>query len=307
MEKAVITDVTLREFGQNVPGDYLHLFTPEIRGRIASRLMALGFKNMEVFSCVHPKVAPAMGEEALRKIAAAMGRSEGVHIITLVPNLAGYRSFLRLGLGPDGFDHTLGVFFSAVEVHNLANLARTIEATLGEYRTVLEDAATRRIRSVAYISATFGYLDPKKGEVIRPDLREVNRWMDLLFGWGASAVTLSDLQGAADNRETARTLEAILNLRKGRDRDRIGYHPHHVSRDRALENSMAAFKLGIRRFDASLGGSGGCVTGAPGNQPTEGLVRLFHESGIETGIDEDGVIALAETVQRDLYDRIPLF
>jgi hydroxymethylglutaryl-CoA lyase len=305
MEKAVITDVTLREFGQNVPGNYLHIFTPAMRIKTAAALIDLGVKSMEVFSCVHPKVAPAMGEEDLRKIAAGLGRPEGVHIITLVPNLAGYRSFLRLGLGPDGFDHTLGVFFSAVEMHNLANLGRTIDATLGEYRTILKDADSRRIRSVAYVSATFGYLDPEKGEVIRPDLQDVDRWMDLLFGWGANTVTLSDLQGVADCHQTARTLETILDLRKGRDRDGIGYHPHHVFRDRALDNSMAAFQLGIRRFDASLGGTGGCVTGAPGNQPTEGLVRLFHEAGIETGIDEGGVSALAKTVQRDLYDRIP--
>jgi hydroxymethylglutaryl-CoA lyase len=304
MEKAIITDVTLREFGQNVPGSYLHLFTPEIRIQIASALRGLGFRNMEVFSCVHPNVAPAMGEAAIRKIAAGLGRMDGVHIITLVPNLAGYRSFLRLDLGPDGFNHTMGIFFSAVEAHNRANLRRTIKETLAEYRSILEDAASRHIRVAAYISAAFGYLHPEKGEVIRPDLRDVNRWMDILFGWGASTVTLSDLQGVAGNNETARTLETILDLGKGKDRDRIGYHPHHISRDRALENSMAAFKLGIRRFDGSLGGTGGCVTGAPGNQPTEGLVRLFHEGEIETGIDETGVADLAETVQRDLYGRI---
>lgn len=306
MEKAAITDVTLREFGQNVTGDYLHIFTPELRVEIASTLIGLGFRTIEVFSCVHPRVAPAMAEAHIRKIAARLGRMDGVHVITLVPNRAGYRSFLRLGLGPDGFNHTMGIFFSAVEAHNLANLGRTIAETLAEYRGILHDAASRRIRVVAYISAAFGYLAPGMGVAIRPDLREVNRWTDILLDWGARTVTLSDLQGLAGMQETGRVIETILDLRQGKDRDRIGYHPHHVSGDQALANSRTAFELGIRRFDASLGGTGGCVTGAPGNQPTEGLVRLFHASGIETGISEAGVTALARNVRRNLYDKIPL-
>ncbi len=307
MEKVVITDVTLREFGQNVPETHLHLFTPEIRVRVASSLMDLGFSSLEVLSCIHFKIAPAMQEEALRKISTDLGRvDDRAHVITLVPNLAGYRSFLRLGLGPEGFNHTLGIFFSAVEAHNRANLGRSIQETVDEYRTILTDASMRHIRVVAYISAAFGYLDTKKRSVIPANLLKISRHMDLLFDLGAHTVTLSDLQGVAGNDETSRILETIFDLRKGRDIDRIGYHPHHVSGDQALANSRVVFDLGIRRFDASLGGTGGCITGAPGNQPTERLVQLFEKAGIETGIDEEGVIALAEGVRRELLMRIPL-
>jgi len=304
--RVFITDVTLREFGQNVPGDYLHVFTPAVRVKVASELIRLGFPTIEVFSCVHPRIAPAMRQEAIRKISSALGRTEPAHIITLVPNLAGYRTFCALGLGPSGFSHTLGVFFSAVEAHNLANLGRTIEETVAEYRTILKDALSRHIRVVAYVSAAFGYLDPRTRTVVRPDLRDISRYMDLLFDLGAQTVTLSDLQGIAGKDTTAQTIEALFNLRKGRDRGRIGYHPHHVSGDQAVANSRTAFDLGIRRFDASLGGTGGCVTGAPGNQPTERLVRLFEASGIETGVDEAGVASLAEKVRKELFERIPL-
>jgi len=306
MDRVTITDVTLREFGQNVPGTHLHLFSPEIRIKIASELMDLGFPGLEVLSCIHPQIAPAMHEEALKKISSDLGRVDRAHIITLVPNRTGYSSFLRLGLGPDGLNHTMGVFFSAVGAHNRVNLGRTIEETLAEYRTILEDAVPRHIRIAAYVSAAFGYRDPEKGILVRPDLHEVNGWMDLLFDLGTRTVTLSDLQGVAGKDETARVLETILDLRKGRNLDRIGYHPHHLSGDQALKNSRVAFDLGIRRFDASLGGTGGCITGAPGNQPTEGLVRFFNRSGIKTGIDEEGVTILAERVRRDLFERIPL-
>jgi len=301
-----ITDVTLREFGQNVPGTHLHIFTPEIRVKTASELMDLGFRNLEIFSCIHPKVAPAMHEVALRKISTDLGRVDGVNIITLVPNLAGYRTFCSLGLGPDGYNHTMGIFFSAVEAHNLANLGRSIMETVEDYRTILEDASKRHIRVVGYISAVFGYMDPEKGRVIRADLGEISRYMEFLFDFGAQTVTFSDLQGVANQRTTRRILESILELRKGRDRDKVGYHPHHVSGDQALANSKAAFDLGIRRFDASLGGTGGCVTGAPGNQPTEKLVQLFGGLGVETGLDEKSVSALAERVHEELYSKIPL-
>lgn len=304
--RVFITDVTLREFGQNVPGDYLHIFTPTIRVEVASELMRLGFPAIEVFSCVHPRIAPAMHQEAIRKISTGLGRTKRAHIITLVPNLAGYRTFCALGLGPNGLNHTLGVFFSAVEAHNLANLGRTIEETLAEYRTILKDALSRHIRVAAYVSAAFGYREPATREVVRPDPRDINRYMDILFDLGAQAITLSDLQGVAGKDATAQTLEALFDLRKGRDRERIGYHPHHVSGDQALANSRTAFDLGIRRFDASLGGTGGCVTGAPGNQPTERLVRLFEASGIETGVDEAGLVTLAKKVRRELFERIPL-
>ena len=90
------------------------------------------------------------------------------------------------------------------------------------------------------------------------------------------------------------------------NRDNLGYHPHHVSGEKAIANSKVAFDLGIRRFDASLGGTGGCVTGAPGNQPTECLVHSFHKWGIKTGINEEKVSSLTDMVQKQLYNKIEL-
>ncbi len=136
--------------------------------------------------------------------------------------------------------------------------------------------------------------------------KEIAGYLDLLFGLGASVVTLSDLQGVADQEYTRMLLEDTLNTRKGKDTEKIGYHPHHASAQQAVANSMTAYETGIRRFDASLGGTGGCVTGAPGNQPTEVLVRSFEEKGIRTGLKQEEVSALAEFVQRELYRNIVL-
>ncbi len=63
---------------------------------------------------------------------------------------------------------------------------------------------------------------------------------------------------------------------------------------------------GDRRFDSSLGGTGGCVTGAPGNQPTEDLVHFFHERGVMTGLDQEKILSLAHTIRQELYSKIIL-
>ena len=306
VEKVTITDVTLREYGQNIPSAYLHIFTPEIRVKTALGLIEAGFTNIEILSCVHPKVAPAMSEVALRKIAKGLGKIKGVHLITLVPNKAGYEHFLCAGLGPDGYDHTMGIFFSAVEAHNLANLGKPINETVEEYASILKEAASRGIRAIGYISAALGYIAPENQTPIRPDIDHINTYIDLLFGLRVSAVTLSDLQGVANQQETREFFDALLNRRKGRDIEKLGYHPHHCHGDQAIANSEIAYDLGIRRFDSSLGGTGGCVTGAPGNQPTEGLIRYFHSLGIETGIEEQKVLFLAQKVHGELYSKIPL-
>ena len=306
VDSVIITDVTLREYGQNIPSAYLHIFTPQIRVKIALGLIEAGFTNIEILSCVHPKVAPAMNDGAIRKIAKGLGKLKGVYLITLVPNKAGYEHFLSAGLGPDGYDHTMGIFFSAVEAHNLANLGRPINETVEEYTSILKDAAYRGIRAVGYISAALGYIAPENHAVIRPHIDQVNNYIGLLFDLGVSAVTLSDLQGVADQQETREFFDALLNGRKGRDIEKMGYHPHHVDGDRAIANSEIAYGLGIRRFDSSLGGTGGCVTGAPGNQPTEGLIRTFHSLGIETGLNAQKIFSLSEIIQKQLYGKIPL-
>lgn len=306
MDRVSLTDVTLREYGQNVPSPYLHVFTPEIRIEIARELIHAGLCRMELLSCVHPRVAPAMSREHAQKIAAALGRARDFEVVTLAPNKAGYRNFLAWGLGPDGYNHTLGVFFSAVEAHNRLNLGRSIQETVREYEGIIEDAVARKTKVAGYVSAAFGYLDDKSGETIRPSPELLNRFIDFYFDLGVEMVTLSDLQGVADEQETAKAFQAVLSKRNRSQVERIGYHPHHVSAAKAIANSRAAYDVGIRCFDASLGGTGGCVTGAPGNQPLDLLVRSFERRRIRTGINKKAVSVLTAFMQRELYNKIPL-
>lgn len=302
----LITDVTLREYGQNVPASSLRFFSPQIRIHIASRLIEAGFRSLEVLSCVHPRISPAMDENNIRTVARGIGRMDHVSFVTLVPNRGGYKTFLSAGLGPEGYNHSLGIFFSAVEAHNRLNLGRSIRDTLEEYKAVVKDALWRRIRVAGYISAAFGYRPAPSKEVITPGIEELGAYLDTLLEMGASSVTLSDLQGVAGEEETRSVFEHLFKNRNKEVRERTGYHPHHVHKEKALANSRVAYAAGLRRFDASLGGTGGCVTGAPGNQPTEGLVALFENMGVRTGIDMQEVVEIGRFVEKELYTRISL-
>jgi len=302
----VISDVTLREFGQNVPASHLHLFTPKIRAKIALELIESGFTHLEVLSCVNPKLAPTMNKKDLRDTLKEIGRLEEVQMISLVPNWTGYNNFLDLDLGPQGYNHTMGIFFSAIEEHNLANLGKNIEDTLTDYKVLVQEAKKENIRVVGYISAVFGYIDPWDGALLKSSVKDINRYIDLLLDWGLEAVALSDLQGVADDKETGRLLQDLLEERKGKNIDLLGYHPHNLSGHAAINNSKTAYSLGLRRFDASLGGTGGCVTGAPGNQPTEELLKMFNDLEVQTGLDQERVFSLAERIREELYRQIPL-
>ncbi|MBN2033865.1 MAG: hypothetical protein JW836_11355 [Deltaproteobacteria bacterium] len=304
LSEVFVTDVTLREYGQNIPASSLRLFSPQIRTDIALKLIEAGLRNLEVLSCVHPRISPAMNPKIIRTIARGIGKIEHVQLITLVPNQEGYRTFLSTGLGRDGYDHSLGIFFSAVEAHNLLNLGRTIKETLSDYGIIARDALHRKIRIVAYISAAFGYRPTGTKNLLLPAPEKLRGYLDRLLDMGAATVTLSDLQGVADEKETATVLENILKNRSDKIAEKLGYHPHHAHKEKAVSNSWAAYKMGLRRFDASLGGTGGCVTGAPGNQPTERLVEFFEKRGISTRIDLKALRTLSRFVYTALYRKI---
>jgi isopropylmalate/homocitrate/citramalate synthase len=289
--EVLVTDVTLREHGQNVPASELARFTPSSRAELALALRDAGFVRIEVLSCVSPKVAPAMALEQLAAVVRAMGRLDGVEVVTLAPNLRGYASFCQLGLGCGGLQHTVGVFHSAVEQHNIANLGVSIDETVTGMRAVARQALADGTPVSAYVAAAFGYRED--GRILRPSQRELADHVRRCFDMGARMVTLSDLQGLADEQETRRSWERVLDLDGGAYASRLGYHAHHVEPRRAVALVEAAFRAGVRCFDTSLLSTGGCVTGAPGNAPTEGVLQRLHLLHAQTGVDRQALAALA--------------
>ena len=286
MPDVTLTDVTLREHGQNVPAEGLDTFTPRARADLAHALRDAGFTRLEVMSCVDPRVAPAMARHTLEELLDLMGPMEGVEIVTLVPNVRGYEVFGELGLARLG--HTVGVFHSAMDEHNVANLGRTVAQTVQQLDEIGWRAESDGVRLCSYVSAAFGYDDGTR--IVTVDDDTLADHVRHLFDIGSVQVTLSDLQGLADGDETARVWDQLLNLDGGRFADRLGYHPHHAIPARSIDLVEAAYRAGVRRFDASLGAAGGCVTGAPGNAPTEDLVTRFDELGVDCGVEGKGTL-----------------
>jgi isopropylmalate/homocitrate/citramalate synthase len=231
-----------------------------------------------------------MALEQLAEVVRAMGRLDGVEVVTLVPNLHGWDSFRALGLGEDGLRHTVGLFHSAVEQHNVANLGVSVGETVTGMREVARRALAAGTPVSAYVSAAFGYRE--QGRIFRASDTELADHLRRCFDMGARMVTLSDLQGLADARETRRSWEWILDLDGGAYASRLGYHAHHTEPRRAVDLVEAAFRAGVRCFDTSLLSTGGCVTGAPGNAPTEGVLERLHQLRGQTGVDFERLAAL---------------
>jgi len=285
-----LPDVTLREHGQNVTVEGLRRFTPGERASFACSLASAGVRRLEILSCVHPRVAPAMATAEVEATLRAIGDLDGVEIVTLVPNERGYRSFQDLGLGPEGRGHTVGVFHSAMDEHNVANLGRTVAETSTAIAGIAGRAAADSVRLSAYVSAAFGYDDDGRFIGV-PDERLCDQ-VRRLFDLGAVMVTLSDLQGLADDDETARVWDRVLGLEGGAYASRLGYHPHHADPERAVDRVEAAWRAGVRCFDASVRAAGGCVTGAPGNAPAGRVLARLDALGADSGIDTAAVAAL---------------
>lgn len=296
----IVRDVTLREFGQNVPVQGLEHFTVERRLWLARALIDAGFTTIEVASTASATVAPAMDVDALRPFLETLGKSQPTELITLVPGRGGYQRFLELGLGPEGLDHTMGIFVSAMDEHNLANLRRTVDESLEEMSAYVPEANHCGTSVAGYVSAAFGFR-PKPGDaVIEVNTGRVAELIERLVDLGASTVTLSDLQGVAGPSQTEELLQEVISGKRPSPVP-IGYHPHHVSAERVLDNVEAAYRAGVGLFDASLGGVGGCVTGAPGNAPTEGVVERLHELGAVTNLDVERITALAREATERVY------
>lgn len=244
---------------------------------LIDRLSALGFSRIEAGSFVSPKAVPALadGEAVFRSIV----RRQGVVFVALVPNLKGAERALTAGTEEINF------VMSASETHNRANMGMRHDGSLSALAEVVA-VAGRRVRVNATIATAFGC--PFEGE---QDERKVLRLVETYLHLGAHSITLADTTGMANPRLVRQRVRTVLGLVS---RDELTLHLHNT-RGLGLLNAMAAFEVGALRFDASLGGLGGCpfAPGASGNVCTEDLANLCGEIGLRTGIDLEGLIELS--------------
>ncbi len=266
-----IVEVGPRDGLQNEPE------TVDLETRIAlvERLIAAGLRRIEVGAFVSPKYVPQMAGSG--ELLERLGRREGVRFSALVPNLRGLEAAIAAGV------EEIAVFGAASETFSRKNINCSIEESLDHFRPVVREARARGMRVRGYVSCIAGC--PYEGEVAPAKVVEVAR---ALFEMGCFEVSLGDTIGTGTPRRIAgivRARSAVLSI------ERLGL-PLHDTYGQALANCLAGLLCGVRIFDASVAGLGGCpyAPGASGNLATEDLLYMLQGMGIETGVDLDRLL-----------------
>ena len=256
---------------------------------VIDALIGAGVTHVEATSFVSPRAVPQLADA--HEVLARVARRADAHLSALVPNPRGAER--ALGAGVD----EMVSFVSASETHNRANLNAPIADSLANVAEVAA-IARGRVPLRGAIACAFGC--PFEGEV---PVDAALRVADAYAALGIDRLTLGDTTGMATPPTVARLVQAI----GGRfPQMRVALHFHNT-RGIGLANVMVGLDLGIREFESSIGGLGGCpfAPGATGNVCTEDLVYLLEESGFDTGVDLDALIAVAQRVEAIVGRTLP--
>jgi hydroxymethylglutaryl-CoA lyase len=261
------------------------------RVRLIDALAAAGVARIEAASFVHPAAIPAMA--GAEEVLAAVPRRPGVSYAALVPNRRGAERALAAEADE------LEAVVSASATHNQKNLKRTPDETLEEIAGIIELAHAAGRPVDAGVATCFGC--PYEGDV---DPAVVAGYARRLLDLGADTVFFGDTTGMGSPRRVALLLDAVEAATI--DLDLVGLHLHDT-RGTGLANAYAALQRGVSRFDASIGGLGGCpyAPGASGNIATEDLVHMVEDLGVPTGMSLDGLIGAARLAEEIVGRRLP--
>ena len=257
---------------------------------LVDALSGTGLAKIEVTSFVSPKSVPNLrdAEEVMRGIT----RRPGVLYTALVPNLRGAERAIAAGVDE------LNLVMSASESHNRANLNRSAAQSLEGFAAILKGVRSARTGVNGSISCSFGC--PFEGDV--PEERVLG-FAEAYLELGIRGLTLADTTGMAHPRQVARLTEKV---KRRFSQAELTLHFHNT-RGMGLANVLAALDAGGDRFDASLGGLGGCpfAPGATGNICTEDLVHMLAAMGYETGVDLDELLAVARRLPAIVGHEVP--
>ncbi len=263
--------VTICEVG---PRDGLQneskLVSVEDKVRLIGLLSATGLRYIEAASFVSPKWVPQMAGS--KDVLDRIQRSPGVTYAALTPNLTGYEAAKAASADE------VAVFASASETFSQKNINCSIDESLARYRLICEKAAQDKIPVRGYVSCVVAC--PYEGP-IAPDA--VLRVAAALLHMGCREISLGDTIGVAAPDDIVRLLDAI---RPSIPAPKFAGHFHDTS-GRALDCIAAALERGVRTFDSSVAGAGGCpfAPGAKGNVATDRVVAMLEAKGLTTGID----------------------
>ncbi|MCP4039217.1 MAG: hydroxymethylglutaryl-CoA lyase [bacterium] len=281
-----IHEVGARDGLQNEPG----ALPTAVKLELLDRLAAAGLTSIEVTSFVSPKWIPQLADAD--EVAARLVPKPGVRYSALVPNAGGFERFLGTGIDVAAF------FVSASETHNRKNVNRGVAEYLERFAPVAERILASGAGLRCYASTVCGC--PYEGEIAVEAVVELVRRLDAM---GAEEISLGDTIGIGTPNQVRRLVRAVSEVVP---LERIALHLHDTY-GRALANLQAGLEEGIRIFDTSLGGLGGCpyAPGASGNVATEDVVDLLEREGVETGIDLSALVETTGWIEEQLERPLP--
>ena len=271
-----ICDVGPRDGLQNDPTT----LAPEVRAELVDRLAAAGLPRIEAVSFVNPARVPQMA--GAEEVVAAIERLPGVVYAGLVLNDRGYDRLRETELEEAHFA------FAASEEFNRRNAGAAVEDSVQSAERIVARAHEDSIRVTVTIGTAFGC--PFEGHV---DPERVLEIAARVVEGGADEIVFADTVGVGVPRQVRQLVTAGVDLGAP-----VGVHLHNT-RSTGFANAYEAIASGATVFDASVGGIGGCpfAPRATGNISTEDLVYLLHGEGIETGIDLDTLIGVAQWLE----------
>ena len=264
-EQIIITDVGPRDGLQNQQ----KILAPQERVQLVRSLLDAGMTHVEVAAFVSPKAVPAMAGAA--EVVAEL-KNDTADFSVLIPNMRGYELAVEAGA------KAVAMVLYATDEMAQANVRMTMDEAESATVNIINRATEDGIAVMATISVSFEC--PFAGKVA-PDVAQ--SVADRFLALDIEQFVIADTIGAA-NPAQVRTMMDLLIARHGPER--LGCH-FHDTRAMGLANVFAAVESGVRRFDASIGGLGGCpfAPGASGNVATEDVVMMLEQMGFETGID----------------------
>lgn len=265
------------------PRDGLQNITAEIptaqKIELINGLAHVGVRRIEATSFSHPNWVPQLRDA--EQVLAEIDRSRRTRIMVLLPNMRGYERARQCA----GLIDEVAVVISATETMNRKNVNASIAGSMAEFAQIAEQAKKEGLRVRGSIGVAF--VCPYEGQTPR---EQTLRLAEEFFQMGVDEVLFADTIGRANPLQVH---DLLLRARAQWPEEPIGVH-FHDTYHMALANTVAALQAGVRIFDASVGGLGGCpfTPKGAGNVATEKLVFMLHEMGIETGIDYEGLLKI---------------
>ena len=285
-----MVDVSVHEVGTRDGLQSVPFFVPTaIKQAWCSGEFRAGVREIEVCSFVPVKLLPQFADAA--EVVAHALELDGLTVAALVPNFKGAQRAMELGV------HKINYVLSVSESHNRANVRRSTAESVEDFERIValarEMPAMRRPAIVGGLATALGCTI--EGEIPHARVREL---ATRLAAAGAAGIIVADTVGYANPAAVRQLLRAVTA-----DVGGLPVTAHfHDTRGLGLANVLAALDAGVRAFDASLGGLGGCpyAPGASGNICTEDLVFMLESMGLQTGVDLSRLLEVREQVQQAL-------